>query len=294
MPGSSHPSSPSVLITGTSTGIGYSLSKIFIENGYQVFGSVRKEADAGRLKSDFPERFFPLLFDVTDVKGIEAAAKIVGEKLRGKGLGGLVNNAGIAQGGPLLYMDMDLVKKHFEVNVFGAINVIKAFAPLLGAVENYPHLPGKIINISSSSGKIASPFVAPYVGSKFALEGISGSLRRELMKFGIDVIVIGPGVVKTPIWDKARNLEQYDNTPYKIPLKRFKEIVLARIDKGLEPEEIARKTFDVFHTKNPKTRYAISPNRLTNWILPRLIPERTLDKIFAKIQYLNKNAGSGN
>lgn len=278
----------SILITGVSTGIGYSLTEIFLRNGYLVFGSVRKQVDAERLRADFPERFIPLRFDVTDVQAIDAAVATVKEALGGDSLSGLINNAGIAQGGPLLYMDRALVRKHFDVNVFGVIDVIKAFAPLLGAVEDFRGNPGKIINISSSSGKIASPFVAPYVGSKFALEGISGSLRRELMKYGIDVIVVGPGVVKTPIWEKAQNLEQYNHTPYKNSLDRFKMQALKRIEKGLEPRYVAQKVYYIFHGDNPKTRYAISDNTLTSWILPRLIPERWLDKIFSKMLGLKK------
>ena len=109
------------------------------------------------------------------------------------------------------------------------------------------------------------------------------------MKFGIDVIVIGPGVVKTPIWDKAGGLEVYDNTPYRESLARFRQIVLERLEKGLEPETVAQKTYEAFIDKNPKTRYAIAPNRLMNWILPRLIPDRVLDKIFAKMQLLHRN-----
>ena len=276
-------STRAVVVTGVSTGIGRSIAELFLKHKIEVFGSVRNHNDADDLSARFPDLFTPLVFDVTDEQAIKDAADFVKKRLNGRGLSALVNNAGIAFGGPLIYMDMKLISRHFEVNVLGVVRVIQAFAPLLGAEEHFPHKPGKIINISSSSGKIASPFVAPYVGSKFALEGMSASLRRELLLFGIDVIVVGPGVVKTPIWKKAEEFLQYDNTPYKNILNAMKARMLKRVEKGLSSEDIAHKVYEIFTARRPRTRYAMPPNWLSDWLIPRLLPHRWLDKIFARM-----------
>jgi len=141
----------SALITGVSTGIGMSVAEEFLNNNYLVFGSIRKKEDGKELSKKYGNQFIPLLFDVTDLPAIQSAVNLVEEKLEGNGLNVLVNNAGIAKGGPLLFMDMQTVRYHFEVNVFGVMNVIRAFSELLGAVENYDKQPGRIVNISSVS-----------------------------------------------------------------------------------------------------------------------------------------------
>ena len=150
-----------IVITGVSTGIGYSTAKILCNSGYLVYGSVRKEADAKKTKDDFGENFTPLIFDVTDAKSIQENAKLVKNELKpGEVLSGLVNNAGVAMGGPVSLIDTDIFRKQFEVNFFGLIEVTKTFLPMLGAVKNST-VQGKIINISSVAGRNANPFVAP-------------------------------------------------------------------------------------------------------------------------------------
>ena len=166
------------------------------------------------------------------------------------------------------------------------IKVTQAFLPLLGAEEDRSTKPGKIVQISSVNGKVGFPFVAPYVGSKFAMEGVSEVMRRELQLFGIDVIVIGPGAVKTPIWYKGTDDEsnqQHLKTPFGDALFRFREyFVKAAIETGLEADEVARSIVAVFEKKKPKTRYAYVANKFRNWILPRLLPARRFDKIIGK------------
>ena len=140
---------------------------------------------------------------MTDLESIENSVKIVKSNLKSnEGLSGLVNNAGIALGGPITLIETDVFRKQFDVNFFGLIDVTKAFLPLLGASKSSPYK-GKIINISSISGLRANPFVGPYSASKFALEAFSDSLRRELLIYDIDVILIEPGPIKTAIWDKT-------------------------------------------------------------------------------------------
>ncbi|OJJ14512.1 oxidoreductase [marine bacterium AO1-C] len=275
--------SKTILITGASTGIGYGCVKEFHRRGYHVFGSVRKPADAERLQSEMPDRFTPLLFDVANPEAIQEAVQTVAQFLgEGQGLGGLINNAGVAIGGPLMLQSMEEIRQHFEVNVFGMIQVTKAFLPLLGAKPNHPVAPGKIMNISSVGGKIAAPFIGAYASTKHAVEGLSESWRRELLLYGIDVIIIGPGAVKTPIWDKGINVDKYKETPYGESSTNFANYARGESEKGLTLEFTGKRIANIFEKRKPKVRYAIVPQRMTNWTIPRLLPKRLIDRVIGK------------
>jgi NAD(P)-dependent dehydrogenase (short-subunit alcohol dehydrogenase family) len=273
----------SVVITGVSTGIGWGATKVLIKNGFRVFGSVRKQADADRLQKEFGANFVPLIFDVVDPKAVQAGAEKVRAALKGDTLFGLVNNAGIAVSGPLLYVPVDEFRTQMEVNLIGVLNATQAFAPLLGADASLKGKPGRIVNISSVGGKRAFPFIGPYAASKHALEGFSESLRRELMLFGIDVVIIGPGAVKTAIWDKAEQVDvsRYANTPYAASLQSFSNFFLASGRKGLPPERLGRVIMHALTTAKPKTRYAVVPNFIQDRVVPALMPARMLDRIVA-------------
>lgn len=276
--------SKAIVITGVSTGIGHALTRQLLDKGYRVFGSVRKPEDATKLKEEFREKFTPLIFDVTDYSAIESAVTQVEKAVGEEGLAGLINNAGIAVGGPALHVDIKDYEYQFQVNVFGLVKCIQAFAPLLGASDNHTSVPGRIINIGSVSGKIGMPFVAPYVGSKFALEGLSHSFRRELLLYGIDVILIGPGPIKTPIWQKSIRMEPYYDTPYGEILKRFENgLVKKSIERGFTPEYLATRIINIFEKRKPKPRYTMAPQALINYHIPRLLPHRVLDKVIKKL-----------
>ncbi|HEX8505252.1 MAG TPA: SDR family NAD(P)-dependent oxidoreductase, partial [Hymenobacter sp.] len=189
---------PALVITGVSSGLGLATARAFLHRGYRVFGSVRTPADAARLRAELGEAFVPLLFDVTDVPAIAQAAAEVERQLGGEPLRGLINNAGIALGGPLQHQPMEEVRRHFEVNVLGLVQATQAFLPLLGARPGFRGRSGRVINIGSVSGQVASPFMGAYVGTKFALEGLTATWRRELQLFGVPVVLIGLGVTKTP------------------------------------------------------------------------------------------------
>src|SRR5262245_20603635 len=207
----------SVVVTGASTGIGWATAKLLLDKGFRVFGSVRKQADADRLKGEFGANFTPLIFDVTDEPAVLAAAREVRAALNGEKLAGLVNNAGIAVTGPVLGLSVDDYRRQMDVNVIGPIIATQAFAPLLGADTSLKGPPGRIVMISSVAGRNGNPFSSAYCASKHAIEGFAESLRRELMLFGIDVIIIAPGPVKTPIWSKgqeATDVSRYQNSPY--------------------------------------------------------------------------------
>lgn len=278
------PTTPSVVITGASTGIGWGTTKVLIGKGMQVFGSVRKQADADRLQSEFGAAFVPLLMDVTDEASVRKAAEQVTSSLSGGTLAGLVNNAGIAVGGPLLHLAASEMRRQLEVNLVGPLVVTQAFAPLLGADRKQAGKPGRIVNISSVVGKAGIPFLGAYVASKHALEGFSESLRRELLLYGIDVIVIGPGSVVTPIWDKAEreDYSAFAKTEYAPIIERFSRYMLENGRKGLTPERIGETVYTALTAAKPRTRYAVVPQRFMNWTLPRLLPARVLDKLMGK------------
>ena len=272
----------SVVVTGASTGIGWGCAKVLTSKGFRVFGSVRKEADAERLAREFGENFVPLLFDVTDTQAVKKAADQVAAALGNQTLAGLVNNAGIAVAGPLLYLDMDEFRQQLEVNLTGQLIVTQAFAPLLGADPSRHGDKGRIVMITSVGGRNANPFMGPYNASKFALEGLSESLRRELMIFGIDVIVVAPGAVATPIWDKADKIDttRYDNTPYGTAMATIKKFMLDLGRKGYPPEKIGNAVWRALTLKNPKVHYTVSPNGLRDFITGNL-PKRVVDNVIA-------------
>jgi short-subunit dehydrogenase len=249
-----------------------------IKKGIRVFGSVRKQADADRLQAEFGTNFVPLMFDVTDSRAVIEGAKKVASMLDGQPLMGLVNNAGIAVAGPLLYLDIDEFRHQLEVNVTGQLIVTQAFAPLL--MSEQKEEPGRIVMISSVGGKNASPFVGPYSASKFALEGFSESLRRELLLLGIDVIVVAPGAVATPIWDKAEQVDvsRYANTPYAAPLAAIRNYMLVSGRKGLKPEKLGQAVLKALTTRKPKTRYIVTPEPLQNFLVNNL-PKRMVDRM---------------
>ena len=270
----------SVVVTGSSTGIGWGIAKVLIKKGIRVFGSVRKQADADRLQAEFGTNFVPLMFDVTDSRAVIEGAKKTASMLDGQPLMGLVNNAGIAIAGPLLYLDIDEFRHQLEVNVTGQLIVTQAFAPLLTSHREHGETPGRIVMISSVGGKNASPFVGPYNASKFALEGFSESLRRELLLLGIDVIVVAPGAVATPIWDKAEQVDvsRYANTPYAAPLAAIRNYMLTSGRKGLKPEKLGQAVFTALTTRKPRTRYIVTPEPLQNFLVNNL-PKRMVDRM---------------
>src|SRR5207249_8303313 len=212
-----------------------------LERGFRVFGSVRKKADAERLKREFGANFTPLLFDVTDEAAVLAAAREVRAALDGETLFGLVNNAGIAVAGPVLELAADEFRRQMDVNVIGPIITTQAFGPLLGTEPSLKGPKGRIVMISSVAGKNGNPLMSAYAASKHAIEGLSESLRRELMLFGIDVVVVAPGAVKTPIWSKAEEVDVsvYKNSPYFPALQKLRAFMLSLGATGLPAEPLA-------------------------------------------------------
>jgi NAD(P)-dependent dehydrogenase (short-subunit alcohol dehydrogenase family) len=273
----------SVVITGASTGIGWATAKLLLDRGFRVFGSVRKPADADRLKSEFGANFTPLLFDVTDEAAVLAAAREVRTALNGETLAGLVNNAGIAVAGPLLQLAAGEFRRQLDINVVGPIISTQAFGPLLGADLSLKGPKGRIVMISSVAGKSGNPMTSAYTASKHAIEGLSESLRRELMLFGIDVVIVAPGAVKTPIWGKAEGVDMsgLGNSSYAPALEKVREFTRHLGEIGLPPEKIAAVIVEALTAAHPKVRYQITPDPMRH-LITGMLPKRMVDRIIAK------------
>jgi short-subunit dehydrogenase len=271
-----------VLITGASTGIGHATSKYLIDKGYFVIGSVRKAADAKQLEEEFGDAFKAVVFDVTDAKAIKESFSYVKNIVGDSGLFGLINNAGIAVAGPLQYLKMESFEHQMNVNVNGLLRTTQTFLPLLGGNEWYKNSPGRIINIGSVSGIIGSPFLGAYCASKFAVEAISDSLRRELKLHGIKVVLLQPGPIKTRIWGKSTQIDpdlfETEYAPFLNQVSRSIEKTEAAALEAIELGKLILKTLTI---KNPKPRYMISGNKRSIQFAA-LLPDRWLDNIFFK------------
>jgi NAD(P)-dependent dehydrogenase (short-subunit alcohol dehydrogenase family) len=272
------------MVTGASSGIGLACVATAIQHGWHAFAGVRTLTDAERIHQHFGTNVTPLILDVCDTETIAAAALDVRTKLAGKTLNGLVNTAGVAIAGPMLHIPLDEVRQQFEINFFGQISVTQAFAPLLGTDHTLQGPHGRIINISSLGGKLGAPYLAPYVSSKHALEGWSECLRRELLMYGIDVIIVGPGAIATPIWTKAEqlNINQYADTDYAPHITQYHAKLVAKGVHGLPATRVGDLIMRALSTTRPKTRYALAPNILMDWWLPQLLPKRWVDRLAAK------------
>lgn len=271
-----------VVITGVSSGIGRTTAQYLMARGFHVFGSVRKPDDARAVAADLGEGFTPLLFDVTDEQAVRTTAGAVRAELGGRCLAGLVNNAGIAVVGPVQELPLAEYRRQFEINVFGAISVTQAFAPLLGTDASLKGPRGRIVMMSSVAGRNGNPFMSAYCSSKHAIEGLAESLRREMMLYGIEVVIVAPGAVKTPIWEKpdGTDISAFANSPYYPALKSTKAVMEQLGETGLPPERIAQAVHAALTAQSPKTRIEVAPNPLQQ-LATRFLPKRTIDKVIA-------------
>lgn len=268
-----------VLITGVSTGIGYASAKYLKDKGFHVFGSVRSPEDAARLEKEIGPGFTALIFDIKNRNAVFAAAEKVKSIIRESYLRAIVNNSGIAISGPLQHISIDKFREQQEVNVIGTLNVIQAFLPLLGAVKNQIDKPGKIINISSVSGRIARPFYGPYAASKHAIEAMTGSLRRELIDFGIDVVAIEPGPTKSLAYQKAKEDEDtFEGTIYHELYQHKNKFIEFAQKVSIPAEHVARLIHETILSTKPKARNIIVAKKWYIQLLT-LLPDRVVDKM---------------
>ena len=277
------PDAPAVVVTGVSTGIGNGTLRELIRAGYQVFGSVRRREDADRLAKEFGPAYVPLIFDVTDAAAVVKGADAVRRALGDRKLSGLVNNAGVAVPGPLLEIAVSDFRRQIEANLVSVLSVTQAFFPFLRTISDGKR-PGRILNVSSAAGHFALPFLGPYAASKHGIEGLSDSLRRECMLYGIDVVVIDPGSVATSIWTKAEqiDLSVYENSPYKESVKRMRDAMVANGRRGLPPERIGRLVVEILQATRPRARYMIGGVSALVRLSRRVMGTRQVDRVIAR------------
>lgn len=270
-----------VVITGTSSGIGFATIKYLIDRGYYVLGAVRTKADADRLDKVYHKNFTSLVFDLRDEDAIAKAVALTKSIIGDNNLFGLINNAANVISGPMPLIPIEEMREQFEVNFYGTYNVIQQFLPLLK--QNEGEAKGRVLVVTSISAEIAMPFLGPYSASKRALSSLCHSLRREFLIYGVDVIEIMPGRVRTGIIDKMpKDAGVYAGTDYEEPMMRRLQTAVDARDSGLDPEVLSEAMLQALTARKPKTRYVRPDLYLKGWKIPMLLPARLLDKILGK------------
>lgn len=283
-----------VVITGASSGIGRTAVAFMVQSGWRVFGSVRKMQDGESLRSEFGTAVTPIILNVTDRDSVNAAAQAVSTALRGTGLNGLVNVAGVGKVAPVEYISQDGLLEIFNINLFGQIAVTQALLPLLRTAH------GRIVNISSVGAHIAIPFGSPINATKSAFGIFSDTLRLELHPFGIHVSVIEPGAIKTPAVNKTlgdvegviRSLPPNGAAQYGEMLMAFAHRAYQREMNGSPPEVVAQAIHHALTAARPRTRYRVGKHSTLLALLATFLPDRLLDKLRFRIVGMPSQFGS--
>ncbi|HXB17142.1 MAG TPA: SDR family oxidoreductase [Solirubrobacteraceae bacterium] len=267
---------PTALITGASSGIGQATSLRLARSGWRVLAGVRRSEDGERLASEGPPgRIEALELDVTDPAQVAAAAA----RVDGSGLGALVNNAGIGVGGPLEVLSEDEWRRQFDVNFFAQIAVTRALLPSLRAAR------GRIVFISSIGGKVAMAFNGPYAASKHAIEAVGDALRVELARSGVQVALIEPGSVATPIWDKTRGIAQRIEIPAGLEHEygdipgKIEKVLQDTGARGIPPEAVAEAIEKALSAPRMPSRVLVGRDARLMATVRRVLPDRVFDGI---------------
>jgi NAD(P)-dependent dehydrogenase (short-subunit alcohol dehydrogenase family) len=271
--------SGTVVITGASTGIGRASALRLARAGFDVLAGVRREEDGAALRAE-DGRIEPVLVDVTDGGQVAALAQRVG----GAPLAGLVNNAGIAVAGPLEGVPLDEIRRQYEVNVFGLLAVTQA---LLEPIRTGR---GRIVNVGSIGGRINTPFVGPYSSSKAAVRSLSASLRRELRPWGIQVALVEPGALDTPIWRKGEEgaqetiaaLPERVRTLYARPLEALVAATRQIASSAASPDDAAQAIEHALTAERPRTLYTVGRQARVQGALHDVLPARAFDALVAR------------
>jgi NAD(P)-dependent dehydrogenase (short-subunit alcohol dehydrogenase family) len=269
---------PTVLITGASTGIGRATALGLAASGWTVLAGVRKAADGEALSTAGGERVLALELDVTDQAQIDGAVERVGELAPG-GLDALVNNAGIGFGGPLELVPVDDLRSQFEVNVIGPVALTQALLPALRRAR------GRIVFVSSVGGRVAMGFTAPYAASKHAIEAIGDALRVELRSSNVQVALVEPGSVATPIWDKGRAQGDGLSVPAELTAQyghvpaAMNKVLEDTERRGIPPEQVAATIERALTARRMKARYLIGRDAKAMLLAKRLLPDHVFDRV---------------
>ncbi|GAB3837958.1 SDR family NAD(P)-dependent oxidoreductase [Micromonospora andamanensis] len=276
-----------VVVTGASSGLGRHAALHLERIGFQVFAGVRATADGERLLAGSSAgRLHPLRVDVTEPDQIRQAVDEVAGRLGDTGLWGLVNNAGVAQPGPLECLSGEQLRRQLETNVIGQVETIQGYLPLLRAAR------GRIVNVTSGLGRVALPYLGAYAAAQFAKEAISDSLRRELRPFGVTVSVVQPGAIRTPIWAKIdrSGAELIDGVPeptaslYRDPFRAFLRRNARQVQRSrTTSQQYARTVARALTAARPRTRYPVGPDVRLASLAARLLPDSLIDRNLAAL-----------
>jgi NAD(P)-dependent dehydrogenase (short-subunit alcohol dehydrogenase family) len=262
-------------------------------DGFRVYAGIRREADGASLIAHGGDAVVPVLLDVTDAAQIAAVAARIDRECGARGLQALVNNAGIAVAGPLEFLPLELLREQIEINFIGQIAVTQASLPLLRrsrAAGNVDFRCGRIVFISSVSGRSALPFTGAYAASKFALEAAADALRVELASFGLKVSLVEPGVIATPIWNTSLSrgeamlrgmpaqVEEFYGGPLSVMRRRAQ-----RGMSGLPPERVADVVSHALTARRPKTRYVVGRDARLRLLLEALLPDALRDRLIRNV-----------
>ena len=284
----------SCVITGASTGIGEACARRLDAAGWRVFAGVRREQDAARLREGASERLRPVTIDVTDAASIAAAAESIRAVTGGDGVSGLVNNAGIAMPGPLECLPIEDFRRQLDVNVVGQLAVTQAFVPLLRRSRDR----ARLVLMGSIGGRAATPFLGAYSASKFALEAMADALRVELQPWGIDVAIVEPGSIATPIWTKgddsatrlAARLPEDAQQHYGPALAAMREAATVAARRGIPPDAVAAVVEHALTSDRPRTRYLVGTDAKIRARLSSLLPDRIADRLITRLLKLPPRA----
>jgi NAD(P)-dependent dehydrogenase (short-subunit alcohol dehydrogenase family) len=274
--------SGTVLITGTSSGIGRASAQALVDRGYRVIAGVRKESDGEELRALAPDLVEPVILDVTDLDAIAALPERVGE------IDGLVNNAGLSLAGPLEHLPIEDVKYQLDVMLLAPFALTKAFIPALRRSR------GRVVMIGSIGGRTTIPFIGPYNAAKHGIDGLAGSLRQELEPFGVRVALIEPGATKTRIWEKG--IESGDKLRDTLPpegerdygerITRMRKAAEDSDRRGVPPEKVAKAVVHALTADKPKARYVVGPDARVQALLHTALPDRALDRVLGRLSGL--------
>jgi NAD(P)-dependent dehydrogenase (short-subunit alcohol dehydrogenase family) len=270
------------VVTGASSGFGLATAQELARRGFHVLAGVRKQQDADRLAG---ENIEPVIVDITDEEQVAALADRVARDPQGRRLGALVNNAGVALNAPAEAIPLAEWRRHFDVNLFGHVAVVQALLPALIAGGD-----GRLVNVSSIGGRVAFPTYGAYAASKFALEGFSDVLRREVGRLGVKVIVIEPGTIATPIWGKGiATMDKLAATMTADQHARYDDLVAAMRKQseeqgggGVQPFRAAKVIADAIQSRKPRTRYRVGRDAKLLAVMSGLLSDHAFDRLVAR------------
>ncbi len=279
-----------VVVTGASGGIGRACALRLARSGFRVFAGYRKEADAASLAAEANGGLETMPIDVTDAGQIAAAVRRVDEAVGEQGLWGLVNNAGIPMPGPVESLPIDDLRRQLEVNLVGQMAVTQALLPSLRRGR------GRVVNMTSVGGRVATPFMGAYHASKFGLEGISDALRRELAGVGVAVVAVEPGSIATEIWDRGRRhaegvisgMSAEARGAYGADLEAALGMATRAGERGTSPDKVARTVERALTASRPRARYVVGADARAMILAQTVLPARAFDRLMRRAMGLRR------